>query len=271
MNSGTICLFGNFFEGMHTNPNQSSFSLPLPSLWLQLGFVRFAFVREPRVLRLRPAYDSQQRSKPYEQRTGVPLRDDSLSSTPFERTTPPPPAVEGGPKRYVGNLPWTCDSQQLAEIFQDCGAVELVEVLLITVWFFFFCNGKCQICSSEWHAIFWQNVSGEGVADVLHSFFRSFMIERRPEAVGLDLWPWDHKRGSIRRQADVGWIRKFSSLLTPSRSLGSISWLPAQLLWRRHGAQGCKLRETMQGIITVALGFSLWHLSSSPWHIWKGS
>jgi len=37
--------------------------------------------------------------------------------------------VEEGPKLYVGNLPWTCDSQQLAEIFQDCGAVELVEVI----------------------------------------------------------------------------------------------------------------------------------------------
>ncbi|CAK9199477.1 unnamed protein product [Sphagnum troendelagicum] len=62
-------------------------------------------------------------------RSGVPLRDDSLSSTPFERTTSPPPAVEEGPKLYVGNLPWPCDSQQLAEIFQDCGAVEHVEML----------------------------------------------------------------------------------------------------------------------------------------------
>ncbi|CAM6036590.1 unnamed protein product [Sphagnum compactum] len=34
-----------------------------------------------------------------------------------------------GPKLYVGNLPWTCDSQQLAEIFQDVGNVELVEVI----------------------------------------------------------------------------------------------------------------------------------------------
>ncbi len=90
-------------------------------------------MREPRVLRLRLAYDSQQRSKPYEQRSGVPLRDDSLSSTPFERTTPPPPVVEEGPKRYVGNLPWTCDCQQPEETFQDRGAVELVEVLLIAV------------------------------------------------------------------------------------------------------------------------------------------
>ncbi|CAM6032794.1 unnamed protein product [Sphagnum compactum] len=36
---------------------------------------------------------------------------------------------EEGPKLYVGNLPWTCDSQQLAEIFQDFGNVELVEVI----------------------------------------------------------------------------------------------------------------------------------------------
>jgi RNA recognition motif-containing protein len=39
------------------------------------------------------------------------------------------PEVSEGSKLYVGNLPWTCDSQQLAEVFQDCGSVELVEVL----------------------------------------------------------------------------------------------------------------------------------------------
>jgi len=39
-----------------------------------------------------------------------------------------PEATEGS-KLYVGNLPWTCDSQQLAEVFQDCGSVELVEVI----------------------------------------------------------------------------------------------------------------------------------------------
>ncbi len=39
-----------------------------------------------------------------------------------------PNALEGS-KLYVGNLPWTCDSQQLAEVFEDCGNVEIVEVL----------------------------------------------------------------------------------------------------------------------------------------------
>jgi nucleolin len=39
-----------------------------------------------------------------------------------------PDAIQGS-KLYVGNLPWTCDSQQLAEVFQDCGNVELVEVI----------------------------------------------------------------------------------------------------------------------------------------------
>ncbi|KAH8954547.1 hypothetical protein BDL97_08G084600 [Sphagnum fallax] len=39
-----------------------------------------------------------------------------------------PTALEGS-KLYVGNLPWTCDSQQLAEIFEDCGNVEIVEVM----------------------------------------------------------------------------------------------------------------------------------------------
>ncbi len=55
------------------------------------------------------SYDSPQRSRPYE-------------------SSSPPPVLEEGPKLYVGNLPWTCDSQQLAEIFQDFGNVELVEV-----------------------------------------------------------------------------------------------------------------------------------------------
>ncbi|CAK9878021.1 unnamed protein product [Sphagnum jensenii] len=70
---------------------------------------------------------NSQRSKPYERSSF--LEDSPLGATPVERTTPPPPAVEEGPKLYVGNLPWTCDSQQLAEIFQDCGTVELVEVI----------------------------------------------------------------------------------------------------------------------------------------------
>ncbi|CAM6042620.1 unnamed protein product [Sphagnum compactum] len=39
------------------------------------------------------------------------------------------PEAPEGSKLYVGNLPWTCDSQQLAEVFQDCGSVELVEVI----------------------------------------------------------------------------------------------------------------------------------------------
>jgi nucleolin len=34
-----------------------------------------------------------------------------------------------GAKLYVGNVPWTCDSQELAEVFQDAGNVELVEVI----------------------------------------------------------------------------------------------------------------------------------------------
>lgn len=36
-----------------------------------------------------------------------------------------------GAKLYVGNVPWTCDSQELAEVFQDAGNVELVEVRYI--------------------------------------------------------------------------------------------------------------------------------------------
>ncbi|CAM6127641.1 unnamed protein product [Calypogeia fissa] len=40
---------------------------------------------------------------------------------------PPPPAL--GTKLYVGNLPWSVHSKQLAEVFQDVGNVELVEVI----------------------------------------------------------------------------------------------------------------------------------------------
>lgn len=39
------------------------------------------------------------------------------------------PAVQQGSKLYIGNLPWSCDSTQLAEICQDIGEVELAEVI----------------------------------------------------------------------------------------------------------------------------------------------
>jgi hypothetical protein len=48
-------------------------------------------------------------------------------------------------------------------------------------------TGNVKIAPLNGTRSFWQNISGAGVADVLHSFFRSFMTERRPEAVGLDL------------------------------------------------------------------------------------
>jgi nucleolin len=42
---------------------------------------------------------------------------------------PAPAPVQQGSKLYVGNLPWSCDSAQLAEICQDFGTVEAVEVI----------------------------------------------------------------------------------------------------------------------------------------------
>lgn len=39
-----------------------------------------------------------------------------------------PPAAEAGTKLYVGNLPFNVDSQSLAELFQESGVVEMVEV-----------------------------------------------------------------------------------------------------------------------------------------------
>lgn len=47
--------------------------------------------------------------------------DSSLPELP-----PPPPQ---GTKLYVGNLPWSVHSKQLAEVFQEVGNVELVEVI----------------------------------------------------------------------------------------------------------------------------------------------
>ncbi|KAG6554440.1 hypothetical protein Mapa_004357 [Marchantia paleacea] len=44
-------------------------------------------------------------------------------------STPSSPAPAAGTKLYVGNLPWAVHSQQLAEIFQEYGNVELVEVI----------------------------------------------------------------------------------------------------------------------------------------------
>lgn len=40
-----------------------------------------------------------------------------------------PGKLTEGTKLYIGNLPWSCDSQNLAEIFQDYGEVELVEIM----------------------------------------------------------------------------------------------------------------------------------------------
>ena len=48
-----------------------------------------------------------------------------------ESLPPPPPSPEEGTKLYVGNIPWSYDSKQLAEVFQDVGDVELVEVPVI--------------------------------------------------------------------------------------------------------------------------------------------
>lgn len=48
--------------------------------------------------------------------------------TPAEESAPRSPSPEEGSKLYIGNLPWSCNSQILAEVLQDVGEVELVEV-----------------------------------------------------------------------------------------------------------------------------------------------
>jgi nucleolin len=48
---------------------------------------------------------------------------------PAEESAPRSPSPEEGSKLYIGNLPWSCNSQILAEVLQDVGEVELVEVI----------------------------------------------------------------------------------------------------------------------------------------------
>lgn len=54
--------------------------------------------------------------------------DADADPTPIPLPASPAP-VQLGSKLYVGNLPWSCDSTQLAEICQDVGEVEAVEVI----------------------------------------------------------------------------------------------------------------------------------------------
>jgi nucleolin len=46
-----------------------------------------------------------------------------------EVSVDPPSGPQQGTKLYVGNLPWTCDSAELAELCLDVGTVEAVEVI----------------------------------------------------------------------------------------------------------------------------------------------
>jgi hypothetical protein len=77
-----------------------------------------------------PDFNTLPSSMPgYDRSSSTPSSYDSPQRSRFYESSAPPPVLEEGPKLYVGNLPWTCDSQQLAEIFQDFGNVELVEVI----------------------------------------------------------------------------------------------------------------------------------------------
>ncbi|CAK9276211.1 unnamed protein product [Sphagnum jensenii] len=77
-----------------------------------------------------PDFNTLPNSMPgYDRSSSTPSSYDSPQRSRFYESSAPPPVLEEGPKLYVGNLPWTCDSQQLAEIFQDFGNVELVEVI----------------------------------------------------------------------------------------------------------------------------------------------
>jgi nucleolin len=52
-----------------------------------------------------------------------------LATEEVEVEVDPPSEPQQGSKLYVGNLPWTCDSAELAELCMDVGTVEAVEVI----------------------------------------------------------------------------------------------------------------------------------------------
>ncbi|KAL2643066.1 hypothetical protein R1flu_010653 [Riccia fluitans] len=54
---------------------------------------------------------------------------EEVEITPEESTPSAAPEAVASTKLYVGNLPWSVHSQQVAEIFRDYGNVELVEVI----------------------------------------------------------------------------------------------------------------------------------------------
>lgn len=53
-----------------------------------------------------------------------PESDEPAGGLPFDDSRP-----AEGPKLYVGNLPWSCNSEEVAEVFQKVGSVEMVEVI----------------------------------------------------------------------------------------------------------------------------------------------
>ncbi|KAL3696301.1 hypothetical protein R1sor_010377 [Riccia sorocarpa] len=54
---------------------------------------------------------------------------EEVETAPEETLQPAAPEGDAATKLYVGNLPWSVHSTQVAEIFQDFGNVELVEVI----------------------------------------------------------------------------------------------------------------------------------------------
>lgn len=59
---------------------------------------------------------------------------------PEEAVVAEPPAIVQNTKLYFGNLPYNCDSAQLAGIIQEYASPEMVEVVRIHSWHF-----DCQI------------------------------------------------------------------------------------------------------------------------------
>eukprot|EP00897_Mesotaenium_endlicherianum_P008559 jgi/Mesen1/7731/ME000407S06967 len=63
------------------------------------------------------------------QRSSMAVRASELEEDVGVESSYEAPVPVAGTKLYVGNLPYNTDSEQLAEIFQDVGVVELVEVI----------------------------------------------------------------------------------------------------------------------------------------------
>jgi len=101
----------------------------LPSLSLNPNFKPFSFSSVP----LRPSLSISHR---FISRVAVSSEFDQEEDT-LDDGDGDTPSYSANQRLFVGNLPFTVDSAQLAEIFENAGNVEMVEVISYKVSFFY--------------------------------------------------------------------------------------------------------------------------------------